>query len=83
MIDIWFTNLVSLQKNVHRHHVTQRSIERSIFNFKRKDKIKNIYLQKMTELDDILNDVKTLKRAGHVARLTDDRWISLSNRGKR
>ena len=56
--------------------VTQRSMERSLLGIKRKDRIKNIKIRKMTGARDVLETIGLLKirYAGHLARMTRDTW---------
>jgi hypothetical protein len=59
-----------------RLRVTQRSMERAMIGITRRDKMTNVWIRQQTGLQDIVVRSKELKWqwAGHVARLTDNRW---------
>lgn len=54
----------------------QRGLERSMLNIKKIQKIRHTKIRKITQTTDVLNLIRKFKWkwAGHVARLTDDRW---------
>jgi hypothetical protein len=71
--------------------VAQRSMERSMMNVRRKDKVKNEKIRKSTQVKDVSVAVRELKWkwAGHVARYPIDRlpnqveaWIPVGKRSK-
>lgn len=60
----------------------QRGMERSMLNIKKKDKVRNSNIRKVTKATNALTYAQKLKWrwAGHVARLTDLRWtIRITN----
>lgn len=67
------------QRMEERLRVTQRSMERAMIGITRRDKKTNVWIRQQTGLQDIVARVKELKWqwAGHIARLTDNRWTKL------
>ena len=61
---------------IHRLQVSQRAMERKILNIKIKDRISNRTIRERTKVDDIIEVVTKAKWrwAGHVARMSDNRW---------
>ena len=59
---------------------TQRAMERSILNIRLKDKVKTCKIREKTGVIDALQHMRKLKWkwAGHVARLSDERWTYLT-----
>ena len=67
-------SLTKLQKE--KLAVAQRSMERSMLNITRRDKIRNDVIRSKTQLKDIIETAQNLKGqwAGHIARMNNDRW---------
>ena len=65
-----------LNKQEERLRVTQRSMERSMLGKSRRDRIRNEWIREKTGVMDVIEQVKRRKWkwAGHVARMSDDRW---------
>ena len=61
---------------IHRLRVSQRAMERKILNIKIKDRISNRTIRERTKVDDVIKVVTKAKWrwAGHVARMSDNRW---------
>ena len=61
---------------VNKLEVCQRAMERKILGIKLQDKISNKEIREKTKLNDILRVItkSKWKWAGHVARMTDNRW---------
>lgn len=64
------------QRNAERLRVMQRAMERRMLAISLRDRIRNEEIRRRTKVTDIIQKVATLKWrwAGHVARMTDDRW---------
>src|SRR6202012_1936086 len=56
--------------------VTQRAMERSMLGISLQDKITNQWIRQQTEVVDVMERIASLKWnwAGHIARMTDERW---------
>lgn len=69
---VWATS----GKIQNRLKVTQRSMERSMLNITRKDRIKNELIREKTRVSDVVEAALKIKWkwAGHVARMKEDRW---------
>lgn len=63
-------------KTIHKMQVTQRNMERTILNIKRKDKKRIEWIREKTKMEDIRTTIMKAKWrwAGHVARMREDRW---------
>ena len=61
--------------------VAQRSMERSLLNITRRDKIRNEIIRSKTGVIDIIEKVKCMKGqwAGHVARMKNTRWAKITS----
>lgn len=67
----------SLTKKQYKQlETTQFAMERSILYIKRQDRIRNAYIRERTQLKNVTEIIKGIKWkwAGHVCRMTDDRW---------
>jgi exonuclease III len=55
---------------------TQMAMERSILNIRRTDRKRNTFIKSITQLEDLVKSIKTLKWkwAGHVIRIDNNRW---------
>ena len=62
-----------------RLRVTQRSMERAMLGITRMDRQRNECIRGQTQVQDVIQKVKRLKWqwAGHIARMTDNRWTKL------
>ena len=56
--------------------VTQRAMERSMLGISLRDKMTNQWIRQQTKVVDIMERIASLKWnwAGHIARMTDERW---------
>ncbi|KAL1447418.1 hypothetical protein WDU94_003530 [Cyamophila willieti] len=65
-------------RSIHRLQTTQRSMERSMLGFTRRDRKRNTWIRAKTKVMDVIERVKRLKWrwAGHVLRRTDRRWTT-------
>ena len=73
----------TLTKHLERKlAVAQRSMERSLLNITRRDKIRNEIIRSETGVTDIIEKVKCMKGqwAGHVARMKNTRWAKITFR---
>ena len=68
------------EKTIKKLETTQSAMLRSILNIKRKDKIKNEYIYKKTQIKNIKNIISKLKWnwAGHIIRFKDERWTKIT-----
>ena len=59
--------------------VTQRSMERSLLNIRKRDKIQNEVIRSRTKVVDIIDKVQCMKGlwAGHIARMSNTRWAKI------
>ena len=67
----------SLTKDiVNKMEVSQRKMERKMLGIKQIDRIPNLTIRERTKVDDILKVITKTKWkwAGHVARMSDNRW---------
>ena len=67
----------SITKNQEKKLVTaQRSMERSVLNITRRDKIRNKIIREKTKVKDIMEKVNSMRGewAGHIARMDTGRW---------
>ena len=72
----------TLTKHLERKlAVAQRSMERSLLNITRRDKIRNEIIRSKTGVIDIIEKVKCMKGqwAGHVARMKNTRWAKITS----
>ena len=72
----------TLTKHLERKlAVAQRSMERSLLNITRRDKIRNGIIRSKTGVIDIIEKVKCMKGqwAGHVARMKNTRWAKITS----
>ena len=65
---------------VNKMVVSQRKMERKMLGIKQIDRIPNSTIRDKTKVDDILKVMASTKwkRAGHVARMNDNRWRELA-----
>lgn len=65
-------------RTVQKLQTTQRSMERCMLGFTRRDKKRNAWIREQTKVTDVIGRVKKLKWnwAGHLARRNDDRWTT-------
>jgi hypothetical protein len=63
-------------KDIHKLQVAQRSMERRMLKVSRRDRIRNEDIRARTLVKDVTEEAarNKLRWAGHVSRLTDDRW---------
>ena len=56
--------------------VTQRAMERSMLGISLRDKMTNQWIRQQTKVVDVMERIASLKWnwAGHIARMTDERW---------
>ena len=61
--------------------VAQRSIERSLLNITKRDKIRNEIIRSKTGVKDIIERVQCMtgQWAGHVARMNNTRWTKITS----
>ena len=71
----------TLNKDMERKlKTTQRSMERMMLGYTRRDRKRNIWIREQTRVKDVLTTVKGIKWrwAGHLGRMTDGRWSQLT-----
>ena len=59
--------------------VAQRSMERSLLNITKRDKIRNEVIRSKTKVVDIIDKVQCMRGqwAGHIARMSNTRWAKI------
>ena len=68
---------VALSKsNMERLKVMERAMERRMLGISLRDRVRNEEMRRRTKVTEIAERIATLKWrwAGHIARMTDDRW---------
>ena len=65
-------------RTVRKLQTTQRSMERCMLGFTRRDRKRNTWIREQTKVTDVICRVKKLKWnwVGHLARRNDDRWTT-------
>lgn len=68
--------LTLTRKTIHKIRVAQRAMERVMLGISIRDRVPNREIRQTTKVADAIERITTLKWnwAGHVARLTDNRW---------
>lgn len=68
--------LTLTRRTIHKIRVAQRAMERSMLGISLRDRVPNHEIRRRTRVVDAIERITTLKWnwAGHVARLTDNRW---------
>ena len=68
--------LTITQASAQRLRVAQRAMERAMLGVSLRDKKTNEWIRQQTKVQDVMERIASLKWnwAGHIARMTDDRW---------
>ena len=79
--DLWSRDMDFTKHQERKLAVAQRSMERSLLNITRRDKIRNEIIRSKTGVIDIIEKVKCMKGqwAGHVARMKNTRWAKITS----
>eukprot|EP00794_Sanderia_malayensis_P008022 gene8022-8881_t len=68
------------KKMEHKLQTTQRSMERMMTGYSRRDRKTNVWIREQSKVKDVITTAKSIKWrwAGHVARMDDERWTQLT-----